>query len=226
MALRSATPGGGTSGGFSAPPTATPAASVTATALTIPVKLPNGQIVNVGTQAEVDALRAAVQPTQIVDLSKPAGTSSGGMSTAADFLDIGADALKAVGGFLAGSKYGRLLQDLQNARYDLMDARDALARSTSDPATVNPMLAALDSLISYQDASIAVLNAQITAVDMSAGGDTAKIISKFIEGGGLGSGNGGGMGTGTALALGAGGIGLGLLVSSSNNNSNSSSRRR
>jgi hypothetical protein len=228
--IRNATPGGSTA---SSPFAAAPAAATT-TALTtttsstapmIPVKLPSGQIVNVSTQAEVDALRAAVQPTQIVDLSKPAGSSSTTtLSSAGSLLDMGADALQAVGGFLAGSRYHRLLQDLQQARATLLDARDQLqVRSTTDPQTSGPMLLAMDAMITYQDAAISVLNAQITAVDMAAGGSTAKLVSKFMDGGFNGMNIGNGMGP--ALALGAGGIGLGLLLANHNNNSAPPRRR-
>ncbi len=227
--IRNATPGGSTaSSPFSAAPAAstTTALTTSSTALMIPVKLPNGQIVNVGSQAEVDALRAAVQPTQLVDLSRPTSSSSSPtLSSTGSMLDIGADALQAVGGFLAGSKYNRLLQDLQQARADLLDARDQLqARSTADPQTVAPILAALDSMVRYQDAAISVLNAQITAVDMQAGGATAKVVSKFMEGGLGGMGGGGGMST--ALAVGAGGIGLGLMLASNNHGSTLPPRRR
>lgn len=222
--IRNATPGGSSAASpFSA---AVPAAASTqtTTALTIPVKMPNGQIVNVGTQAEVDALRAAVQPTQLVDLSRPSSTNSTTLSNAGSLLDMGADALQAVGGFLAGSKYNRLLQDLQQARADLLDARDQLQlRATTDPQAVAPILSALEAMVAYQDATISVLNAQITAVDMVAGGATAKVVSRFMEGGMNGLGGGGG-GLGTSLAIGAGGIGLGLLLA--NNNSNNSPPRR
>ena len=146
------------------------------------------------------------------------------MSNTGSLMDIGADALQAVGGFLAGSKYNRLLQDLQEARADLLDARDQLqARSTADPQTVAPMLSAMDAMIAYQDATISVLNAQITAVDITAGGSTAKLVSRFMDGG-FNNNMSGGSGMGPALALGAGGIGLGLLLA--NNNSNASPPRR
>jgi len=224
--IRSATPGG--SSAASPFPAAAPAAATmttTAMTLTIPVKLPNGTIVNVGTQAEVEALRAAVQPTQVVDLSRPTNVSSSTSSDTGSLLDMGADALQAVGGFLAGSKYNRLLQDLQQARADLLSARDQLQmRATTDPQTVSPLLNALDAMVAYQDAAISVLNAQITAVDMLAGGATAKVVSRFMEGGATNLlGNGG---TGTALALGAGGIGLGLLLANNNSNNNPPPRRR
>ena len=227
--IRNATPGGSTaSSPFSAAPAAstTTALTTSSTALTIPVKLPNGQIVNVGSQAEVDALRAAVQPTQLVDLSRPTSSSSSPtLSSTGSMLDIGADALQAVGGFLAGSKYSRLLQDLQEARAELLDARDQLqARSTADPQTVGPMLSAMDAMVAYQDAAISVLNAQITAVDMTAGGSTAKLVSRFMDGG-FNNMSGGSGSMGTALALGAGGVGLGLLLGSNNNNASPPRRR-
>jgi hypothetical protein len=215
MAIRSATPGSGTAGGFQAPPAA--ATSAQSTALTIPVKLPNGTIVNVGTQAEVEALRMAVQNTQMVDLSKPAG---GAASSTSNIIDIAADGFQAVGGFLAGSKYSRLLQDTRDARDDLVTAREALARESG---TSTALLAALDAQLNYLDTAVELLNAQITAVDMMAGGATAKVISKLMDGSG---GFGGGSGLGTAVAVGAGGLGLGLLLSNNNSNNNSSSRRR
>lgn len=217
MTIRSATPGAGTTGGFQAPPAA--AAATMSTSLTIPVKLPNGQIVTVGSQAEVEALRAAVKPAQMVDLS---GASSGGTSNTGSLIDIAADGFQAVGGFLAGSKYSRLLQDMRDARDNFATARDALQReSGTSPALLDCMDAQLD----YLDRAVDVLNAQITAVDMMAGGSTAKVISKVIDGTGFGGG-GGGLGNGTALAVGAGGLGLGLLLSNNNSNNNNSPRRR
>ena len=224
--IRNATPGGSSATSpFSAasPAATTPAA--TTTALTIPVKLPNGQIISVGSQTEVDALRAAVQPAQPIDLGRATSSGTLSLSNTGSLLDMGADALQAVGGFLAGSKYNRLLGDLEQARADLLDARDQLqARSTTDPQTVTPILAALDSMVRYQDAAISVLNAQITAVDMQAGGATAKVVSRFMEGGLGGLGGGGGMGT--ALAVGAGGIGLGLMLASNNHGNTLPPRRR
>ena len=221
--IRNATPGGSTaSSPFSS---AAPAATTTTTALTIPVKLPSGQIVNVGSQAEVDALRALLQSTQVVDLSRPTNSSSGTTSGFGQMLDVGADALQAVGGYLAGSQYQRLMLDMQQARADLMQAHDQLqSTSTGDPQTVNAILASQKAQLAYFDASISVLNAQITAVDMVAGGATAKLVSQFMENGFGGIGGGGG-GLGTSLAFGAGGIGLGLLLANNSNNSSSSRRR-
>lgn len=227
--IRNATPGGGSAMSPFPAAAPAPAAAATTTALAIPVKLPSGQIISVGSQAEVDALRAAVQPAQPIDLSRSNSSSgnnnNGGASSLGALLDVGADVLQAAGGYLAGSKYNRLLQDLQQAREALLDARDQLQSATTDPAAHAPMLRALDAVVAYQDAAISVLNVQITAVDMMAGGATAKVVSRFMEGGAGGLMGGGGGGMGTALALGAGGIGLGLLLSGNGSNSTPSRRR-
>lgn len=227
--IRNATPGGGSATSPFPAAAPAPAAAATTTALAIPVKLPSGQIISVGSQAEVDALRAAVQPAQPIDLSRSNSSSgnnnNGGASSLGALLDVGADVLQAAGGYLAGSKYNRLLQDLQQAREALLDARDQLQSATTDPATHAPLLRALDAVVTYQDAAISVLNVQITAVDMMAGGATAKVVSRFMEGGAGGLMGGGGGGMGTALALGAGGIGLGLLLSGNGSNSTPSRRR-
>lgn len=226
--IRNATPGGGSAMSPFPAAAPAPAAAATTTALAIPVKLPSGQIISVGSQAEVDALRAAMQPAQPIDLGR--GNNNGnnngtGISSLGALLDVGADVLQAAGGYLAGSKYNRLLQDLQQAREALLDARDQLQSATTDPATHAPLLRALDAVVTYQDAAISVLNVQITAVDMMAGGATAKVVSRFMEGGAGGLMGGGGGGMGTALALGAGGIGLGLLLSGNGSNSTPSRRR-
>jgi hypothetical protein len=226
MAIRSATPGGTSAANPFPPAAAAVTAPAQASVALVPVKLPTGQIVSVSSQQDVAALQSFAQQTQApIDLGRPAANSSAPASPA-NLLDIAADGFTAVGGFLAGSKYNRLLQDLQAARNNLIAAENALAqKAASQPEIINPILDALDAVSDYIEAGVSVLNAQITAVDMMAGGATAKVVGKFIGGGSDGI-LGGGGGMGTALALGGAGLGLGLLLSNNNSSASAPAPRR
>ncbi len=225
MAIRPATPGGGSSSSSPFPPAAPPAASQTPSTALVPaginVILPNGSTITVPNQAQVDMLKSAIQTQQTVDLRQNGGQSSGnGMG---GLVEVAAEGFEAVGGYLAGSRYSRLLDDLKDARESLLDAQETLrGQTTKDPDLINPIIKAMDALVDYQDAGISLVNAQITAVDMMAGGETAKVVSKFLNNG---TGFSGG-GVGTMAAVGAAGLGIGLLLSNNNSNDRNSPRRR
>jgi len=217
MATRDAFLGGGTvadaSNPFSGAGTQTTAMTV-APQVGYTVRLPNGQSIMFSSEADYlkmkDFMAAQQQSTPTL--------GGGGGSSGGDLLGIAVDGFQAVSGFLAGSRYSQLLQDLQDARDAMALAKDALSK---EPSTSPQMLNALGAMQDYQDAGINVLNAQITAVDMAAGGETAKVISRFVSGSGGGGGLMGG-GMGSTVAIGAAGLGLGLLLS----NNNSNTRRR
>ena len=144
-----------------------------------------------------------------------------------DLMDTAADAFQAVSGFLAGSKYSRMLQDMQDARAEVLDARDRIRAESGTKAEFQAVLALAEAQLTYIDASISVLNTQITAVDMMAGGSAAHVVSKWFANGSNTYGNGGGMGQGNnALILGGAGLGLGLLLSSNRNDANNATSRR
>src|SRR4051812_27718804 len=212
MATRDAFIGGGTTADtnnpFSGGGTQTSAMTV-APQVGYAVRLPNGQGIMFSSEADYlkmkDFMAAQQQNTPTL--------GGGGGSSGGDLLGIAVDGFQAVSGFLAGSRYSQLLQDLQDARDAMGLAKDALSK---EPSTSPQMLNALGAMQDYQDAGINVLNAQITAVDMAAGGETAKVISRFVGGGGGGSGGLMGGGMGSTVALGAAGLGLGLLLSNNN----------
>jgi len=217
MATRDAFLGGGTTADtnnpFSGAGTQTTAMTV-APQVGYAVRLPSGQSIMFNSEADYLKMKDFMAGQQQNTPTLGGGGGSGG----GDFLGIAVDGFQAVSGFLAGSRYSQLLQDLQDARDAMASAKDALSK---EPSTSPQMLNAMTAMQDYQDAGINVLNAQITAVDMAAGGETAKVISRFVNGsGGSGGLMGGGMGS--TVAIGAAGLGLGLLLS----NNSSNTRRR
>ena len=71
------------------------------------------------------------------------------------------------------------------------------------------------------EASIALLEDQLTAVDIQTGAGVAKVVGELWDGSGAGFGRGD---AGTMLGVGAAGLGLGLLFA--NNRDDRRSRRR
>lgn len=227
MATRDAQIGGGTSqagspfGGSSAGASLAPMSSVGYS-----VSLPNGQTITVGSEADFLKMREWYSSSQSgASLGGSlANNGGGGGSNAGAMLDIAADGFQAVTGFLAGSNYNAKLQDFQDSRAALLDTRDALVQhrtSAPDQALVDLVLRSVDAQLDHFDSAIAVLNTQITAVDMFAGGSAAKVVGRFVSGN---SPMGGGGNFGTVAAVGAAGLGLGLVLS--RNNSTTTSRRR
>ncbi len=195
--------------------------------LGIPVILPNGQTITVSSQNDVAALRAMIATqTQPIDLraggaASPSTTSTGGL------IDVAADGFQAVGAYLAGRTYNQLLSNYQQNQNDLITAENNLqAQLNANPGQANviqPILDAFDALSASLDSGIQLLNAQITAVDMMAGGSAAKVVASFLQGNN--GAMGGGTGFGTAAALGLGGLGVGLLLSNNNNNTTQTVKR-
>jgi hypothetical protein len=217
MAIYQANPPSATTSGSSGSnPFAAPSTSSALVPQGIRVQLPSGQIVTVSSQADVNALQQAVAQQQTQQAPIQIGTPTTTTTTTGNLIGTAADAFQAVSGFLAGSQYNLKLQDLNTAQTDLQTAYNNLKGT---PGTPGPLLDCFIAVNEMINAAIAVLNVQITAVDMAAGGDAAKVAAQFINGsGGMGWG-----GNGTALALGAGAIGLGLLLRNNNSSSNSGS---
>lgn len=190
------------------------------------VSLGNGESIMVNSEADFLKLKDWHSSNQRKSgaASLGGGSSGGGSSSLGSTIDLAAEGFQTVTGYLAGSNYNTKLQDYQDARSDLLDTRDQLTAhrsSATDPVLVDLMLKSVDSTLDTMDTAIGVLNTQITAVDMFAGGSAAKVVSRFVGDGGLG---GGGSGFGTVAAIGAAGLGLGLVLR--NNNNQTSTRRR
>ncbi len=212
MAIRPANPagsqsanpfGGGGGGGGTNNPT-------TSLVQQFRVQLPNGAIVAVNSQAEVDALKANyAQPTVI-----PVNDQGGGGA-----WNMAGDAAQTIGGFLAGRGLRDRVADADDARSRLMLARPRVeAARAESPQLAAAMLDALDNLVALNDAQTDALDVMITAVDINAGAGAVKLVGEFARGeGGFGSGASGGM-----LMAGAG-LGLGVLLTG---NSSRNSRRR
>lgn len=177
------------------------------------------------------ALREYQAARNIPAVGGMGGYGGGGGSGGMNWLRTGANAADAVAGFLNGRNIRRKLEDLDDALADSREARNALddlERQGKYPDLI-PTLRRL--FIAERDAtetSVAVLEDQLTAVDIQAGSGVAKVAADLLgnnnQGSVLGGSSEGGSGLGTAVAVGGAGLGLGLLLS--NNNDRGRRRRR
>jgi hypothetical protein len=203
--------GGGAAGGGN-PTTALSLANQTQ-AMGMPVTLPNGTQIRVASQADAQLLQSwwqnqqQQQQSQGLSLGGGGGggaSSSGGGNRA---LQMAADGAQALSGFLAGRDLQGKVRDYDDAQEQLETLRQELARTT------NPSGQQLARLIELQqevnDTQAAVLETQITALDIQAGAGVARVVGGFMDGSGPSMGGG----TGTAVAIGAAGVGAGLLLS-------------
>lgn len=187
-----------------------------------PVTLGNGQRIFVKDEADYLKLKEWHEKELgaeggTASLGRALGGSSGAVP-AGTLLETGATALEAVSGFLAGRRYATLLQDMEEDRASLANAISTLQASPSaSGGEMRVVIQALVSMRDYIDDMHDVVSTQITAMDMQAGGATARGIAQFMKGS---LGGGGGNGLSTTLAVGAAGVGAGLLLS------NNSTRRR
>jgi hypothetical protein len=152
------------------------------------------------------------------------GGGGAGMGGSGRWLRTGANAADAVAGFLNGRNIRRKLDDLEDALADSRDARAELDNLTVKFPDLIPVLRRL--FLAERDAteaSVSVLEDQLTAVDIQTGSAVAKVAADFM-GDRPASPAGGGDGIGTALAVGGAGLGLGLLMSS--NRDDRGGRRR
>ena len=176
------------------------------------------------------ALRDMIESQNVPQLGgMPAvGGGGGGMGGGGRWLRTGANAADAVAGFLNGRNIRRKLEDLDDALLDSRDARaelDNLERAAKYPDLIPVLRRLFLAERDATEASVSVLEDQLTAVDIQTGSGVAKVAADFIsDRPGPAAAGGGGDGIGTALAVGGAGLGLGLLLS--NNRDDRGGRRR
>ncbi len=172
------------------------------------------------------ALRDMIESQNIPSLGGvPAVGGGGGGGGGRSWLRTGANAADTVAGFLNGRNIRRKLEDLEDALADSRDARADLDTLTVKFPDLIPVLRRL--FLAERDAteaSVSVLEDQLTAVDIQTGSAVAKVAADFM-GDRPASPAGGGDGIGTALAVGGAGLGLGLLMSNSRDNRGGRRRR-
>lgn len=176
------------------------------------------------------AVRDMIESSNVPALGGvPAVGGVGGGSTggAGRWLRTGANAADAVAGFLNGRNIRRKLEDLEDALADSRDARnelDALERAGKHPDLIPVLRKLFLAERDATEASISVLEDQLTAVDIQTGSGVAKVAADFMTDRPATTTAAGGDGIGTALAVGGAGLGLGLLLS--NNRDDRGGRRR
>ncbi len=172
------------------------------------------------------ALRDMIESQNIPSLGGvPAVGGGGGGGGGRSWLRTGANAADTVAGFLNGRNIRRKLEDLEDALADSRDARAELDNLTVKFPDLIPVLRRL--FLAERDAteaSVSVLEDQLTAVDIQTGSAVAKVAADFM-GDRPASPAGGGDGIGTALAVGGAGLGLGLLMSNSRDDRGGRRRR-
>ena len=173
------------------------------------------------------ALRDMIESQNIPSLGgMPAvGGGGGGGGGGRSWLRTGANAADTVAGFLNGRNIRRKLEDLEDALADSRDARAELDTLTVKFPDLIPVLRRL--FLAERDAteaSVSVLEDQLTAVDIQTGSAVAKVAADFMSDRPASS-AGGGDGIGTALAVGGAGLGLGLLMSNSRDDRGGRRRR-
>lgn len=177
------------------------------------VTLPNGTQIRVASQADAQLLNTwwqsqQQQQTQSLNLGGGGGSMAGGGSSGTTrALEMAADGAQALSGFLAGRDIGQKVRDYDDAQEDLDRLRDEIGRSTT--VTGQQMARFIELQQQVNDSQAAVLETQISALDIQAGAGVAKIVGRFMDGS---SSTGGGGGTGTAVALGAAGVAGALLL--------------
>lgn len=171
------------------------------------------------------ALREMMESQNVPALGGVVGPR--GTGTGLSWLRTGANAADAVAGFLNGRNIRRKLDDLDDALTDSRDARaelDNLERggkySDLIPTLRRLFLAERDAT----EASVSVLEDQLTAVDIQTGSGVAKVAADLMGNSSASAGESSGIGT--AVAVGGAGLGLGLLLSNDRNNDRPRRRRR
>jgi len=178
---------------------------------------------------EADFLKADKafrEQVEVQNVPSFGGVSGGGSRGTAGWLRTGANAAEAVAGFLQGRNIRRKLDELQEALDDQRTVAEELAQlanNTKYAELIPVLLKALKTERYATETSIALLEDQLTAVDIQTGAGVAKVVGELWDGSG-GSGFGRGADTGSMLGVGAAGLGLGLLFA--NNRDDRRSRRR
>ena len=173
------------------------------------------------------ALREMVESQNVPALGGAARSAGSGMN----WLRTGANAADAVAGFLNGRNIRRKLDDLDDALVESRDARQELDNVERSNATLAPLIPVLRRLFLAErdatEASISVLEDQLTAVDIQAGSGVAKVAADLMGPSNPGTTTQGeGSGVGSALAVGGAGLGLGLLLSNNRDGDRTRRRRR
>ena len=174
------------------------------------------------------ALREMVESQNLPAVGGFSGARGGGSIN--NWLRTGANAADAVAGFLNGRNVRRKLEDLDDALLDSRDGRaelDNLERGGKYPDLIPVLRRLFLAERDATEASVSVLEDQLTAVDIQTGSGVAKVAADFItDRPTTAAGAAGGDGIGTALAVGGAGLGLGLLLSNNNSRDDRGSRRR
>ena len=177
--------------------------------------------------SEADFLKADKAFREQVEVANiPAVGGVGGGRAGTGWLRTGANAAEAVAGFLQGRNIRRKLDDLQDsldAAKAASDELDVLANNTKYAELIPTLKRALKAERDATETSVALLEDQLTAVDIQTGAGVAKVVGDLWDGSGGGIGRGG-SDAGTLLGVGAAGLGLGLLFR--DNNDRRTTRRR
>ena len=169
---------------------------------------------------------ARQQPGTTPKLGGGGGRGGGG---GLSWLRTGADAAEAVAAFLQGRNVRRTLDELQDALDDAKAARaelETLANSTKYAELIPILKKCLIAERNATEASTALLEDQLTAIDIQTGAGVARVAGDLYEGYSGRGGAGAGDSTGSLFAVGAAGLGLGLLFSNNRDNNSRSRRRR
>jgi len=182
-----------------------------------PVTLSNGQRIMVTSEADFLKLKEwfGAQATEVPgatlggDQGRGYGRGGGGMG-GGRFLRTGADTMEAVAGFMHDRNIRRRMEDIKTALADAATQRAALAKladvNPTQTTLINAVLGYIDSQNAVNQAALAALDDELTAVDLATGGAVARVLDDFGVGRSFGRGDGSGM----TSALIAGGVGLGL----------------
>lgn len=178
-------------------------------AMGMPITLPNGTQIRVASQADAQLLQTwwqNQQQQQSQGLNLGGGGGGGGSSGTTRALEMAADGAQALSGFLAGRDLSAKVRDYDTAQEDLDRLRDELARSSGSVTTAQ-LARFIELQQEVNDSQVAVLETQISALDIQAGAGVAKVVGRFMDG----NGNSAGSGAGT-VALAAAGVGGALLL--------------
>ncbi len=169
--------------------------------------------------SEADFLKADKAFREQAEVANiPSVGGAGGGRGGTGWLRTGANAAEAVAGFLQGRNIRRKLDDLQDsldAAKAASDELDVLANNTKYAELIPTLKRALKAERDATETSVALLEDQLTAVDIQTGAGVAKVVGDLWDGSGAGLGRGG-SDAGTLLGVGAAGLGLGLLFRDNN----------
>ena len=181
--------------------------------------------------SEADYLKADRALREMVELQNvPAlgGLALGGRGsgTPSSWLRTGANAADAVVGFLNGRNIRRKLDDLDDAISESREARtelDKLERGGKYADLIPTLRRLFLAERDATEASVSVLEDQLTAVDIQTGSGVAKVAADLLGNSTPSTGEGAGLGS--IVAAGGAGLGLGLLLHNDRNSERTRRRR-